>query len=666
MGIVETTRTRLTLAVGLALLLGLNLWLYAPLFDAQQKPYKGSIAAGYAGITRFVGEHPNPWGWNPQQYAGQPTQFSYPPLVPYGASALHWVTGMDSFQAYRVLVGAMACLGPVTLAFAFFYFTESVFWALALGLAYSMGSPIYGIFEKVDADRGSYYLPWRLLVLLKYGEAPHVAGLTVLPLVLVAVRWALPRRDFASLVVLAVGLAVAPLTNWLSAFSLTLALLLMLLTDWTRWPRLMAAGGLGYLLAAFWLTPEYVSTTLFNWPKDAYGYQVEQSHWPLYAGLLGVVLVVALVLRWADAPWVVRYSTVGLAAFLWIAGGFYWFNRDTLPESRRYALELELFLFLAAFAWCWMGWRSRENVDRFCVMLGLVAFLGAGAGQFKASVGRSAADWGSEDREMTLEYQMARWLEQAHPQGRVFATGGLRFRLNAWFPLHQVGGTFESGLRNRIAVDHYYQVRTGEASKPGEEAMDSRRELAAIGAEYVVVHDLGSEEYYKDIKNTAKFAELGPVVFAPTGQDRIHKLPFRSYAHLVKPEELPKDRWKEALPRFYEALVDAGRPGLRVVEVDPSHWRIEGPMPRGYQVSFSMNWDPGWRARQGGAVFEVGKNELGLIQLVPPGEGPIELEYGGTWQQKCFGMMSLAAWVVSIGLCIRSRSWRGSTSTPSS
>ena len=91
-----------------------------------------------------------------------------------------------------------------------------------------------------------------------------------------------------------------------------------------------------------------------------------------------------------------------------------------------------------------------------------------------------------------MEYKLAQWLEDHKPSGRVFASGSFRFRLNALFPIQQVSGTFESGLKNRIAVDYYYQVRTGEGSKPQEEVIDSRMELAAIGTEYAVIHDLGS------------------------------------------------------------------------------------------------------------------------------------------------------------------------------
>ena len=289
MDALEIPRKHKLFAFGLIGLLALNLYFYGPLFSPQQRPYKGSIAAGYAGITRFVSEHPNPWGWNPQQYAGQPTQFSYPPLLPYTASTLHWLTGMEPFHAYRFIVGSLACLGPVALAFAFYYFTGSVWLSLLLGFAYTTASPVYGLFEKIDGDRGLYYLPWRILVLMKYGEGPHVSGLTLLPLILVTLRWGLSRHDWPSLFAMAIALAVAPLINWLCAFGLTITVLILILSDPSRVARLIGAGLLGYSLSCFWLTPEYIRTTLFNWPKDSYGYQVDQNHWPLYGGQLFTV-----------------------------------------------------------------------------------------------------------------------------------------------------------------------------------------------------------------------------------------------------------------------------------------------------------------------------------------------------------------------------------------
>ena len=38
-----------------------NLVLNWPLFSPGESPYRQSIELGYAGISRFIAEHPNPW-----------------------------------------------------------------------------------------------------------------------------------------------------------------------------------------------------------------------------------------------------------------------------------------------------------------------------------------------------------------------------------------------------------------------------------------------------------------------------------------------------------------------------------------------------------------------------------------------------------------------------
>jgi hypothetical protein len=664
---VASPRKHLPLAIGLILLAALNFSLYGPLFSPEESPYRGSIAQGYAGITRFIAEHPNPWGWNPQQYAGLPTQFTYPPLLPYTASAIHWLTGLDPFPSYRFLISALACLGPVTLAFAFWYFTGSTWLSLLLGVAYSICSPVYGLFTQIDSDRGLYYLPWRILVLMKYGEGPHVGGMTFLPLILVALRWGLSRRDFFSLFVMATALAIAPLTNWLLAFALTITVLILLLSGQPGFFRLLQAALLGWSLSAFWLTPSYITTTLFNWPQDAYGYRVEQSHWLIYLGLVFTVGLAAWLFRRYQAPWCLRFSSLAMLSFLWIAGGFYLYNFDTIPESRRYILEFEFFLFLALFAWIQAALNSRVAIDRVSLSLVLLFLLAQSSTQLSQSFTRKWSDWGLRGAAQTLEYHLTRWLQSQQPHGRVFVSGGLRFRLNASAPLHQVGGTFESGLRNRLAVNYFYQIRTDAGSQPGQQAQDTLHQLTAIGAEYAVVHDPQSEEFYRDIKSPAKFHSLGPVVFAPTPHDRVYRLPFRSLAHLVRPAEFPRDIYKNTLPPFYAALADTSRPTLAVSEIHPGHWRISGPIPDGHEVAFSMNWDPGWRATQDGQPLTPRSSALGLIALParPSPHSTIDLVFTPSNEQIAFAALSVLVWVASIGLCIRSRSWQASTSTPS-
>jgi hypothetical protein len=490
---------------------------------------------------------------------------------------------------------------------------------------------------------------------MKYGEGPHLVGLTLLPLILAAVIWAARRKDFKSLFLAAIALATAPLLNWLCAFALTICLLVLWLSDSSLIKRSILAGLLGYGLSCFWLTPDYVFTTLFNWPKDSYGYQVEQSHWPLYAGLLALLFASKFAMSRFQVAWNLQLVTLLTLTFFWIVGGFYFLGRDTIPESRRYSLELELFLMATLLAWLSLAWRSKETVDRLCALVVIGAFAASGATQLSQSAKRRWSDWGFQGREQMLEYKLAKWLEAQKPQGRVFASGGLRFRLNAWSPLHQVGGTFESGLRERIAVDRYYQVRTGEASKEGEEATDALRQLSTLGVEYIVIHDHESEEYYKDFKNPKKFDGVLPVAFQATPHDWVHRMPYQSMAHLVQANELPKDRYKETLGPLAAAIADPQRPKLQWREQNPSTFQITGPVRSNDQIFVAMNFDPGWVATQDGESIPIHRNNIGMLQLHadPKPNTTIYLEYIGTLQQKLFAALSALAWLGSLFLLRR-------------
>src|SRR5439155_1104058 len=143
--------------------------------------------------------------------------------------------------------------------------------------------------------------------------------------------------------------------------------------------------------------------------------------------------------------------------------------------------------------------------------------------------------WKPAPPETAVEYRIARWIADRHPEGRIFASGGLRFRLNSWFPLAQVGGGFETGLRNRMPIDLAYHVRTGSDLRSPQ---DMLAELRALGTEYVVVHGPKSREYYRDYLQPERLSALLSPVWRE-GDDTVYQLPVRPLAHLVAPEELP-------------------------------------------------------------------------------------------------------------------------------
>jgi hypothetical protein len=316
------SRTRIgDAAASLALFL-LNAWLNGPLFLAGEMPYRGSIEGGYAGMARFVAAHPNPWGWNPFQYCGLPTQFLYLPLLPYVTAALtHIAPGVAPEHLYRIATAVFACIAPVSLFFFVLYFTRSRAWALAAALAFTFFSPAYGLIRQIEKDRGIVQLPWRIQVLAKYGEGPHNAGLAMLPLALAAIWRAATRPGFAGVFLAAVLLAAICLTNWIAALALAICCALLILASFTagksefRIPRAFAAAGLAYLLACFWLTPTFVRTIAFNWPADSFGYKLQGRQEWLLAGLAAGILILWGLLRWRRAAPYLSFVTMAAFAF---------------------------------------------------------------------------------------------------------------------------------------------------------------------------------------------------------------------------------------------------------------------------------------------------------------------------------------------------------------
>lgn len=628
-----------------------NAWLNGPLFMTGELPFRGSIEGGYVGMARFIAAHPNPWGWNPLSYCGLPAQFLYVPALPYlTALWIHLLPHATPDSIYRTIVSLATCLGPVTLFFFALYFTGSRRWSFAMALAYSLLSPSYALFPAVEKDRGIVQLPWRIQVLAKYGEGPHNTGLTLLPLALLAVWRAAKGRGYPRILGAAVLLAAIPLTNWVAALGLGISSVLLLLAAWGEpefraW-RALAAAGLAWLLACFWLTFSFVRTIAFNWPADSFAYQLHEKQVELLTGMVLAALAIRLAFRLLHGSFYFCFVTLAAFTFGWIATAFYVYGLDTIPESRRYAIEFELFVAMALVEGLRLAMRSSNSTVRLCAMGAGGVMLLVGAPQLWAYATQGWRPWLPSPPESTVEYRLAQWIAQHPPQGRVFASGGLRFRLNSWMDIAQVGGGFETGLRSRVPVDLAYRIRTG--SNSAETLVD----LKALGAQYVVVHGPKSREYYRDFRRPERLAGL-PVVYR-TEDDAIYALPARPLAHLLSPDELPDSDVRahpQALVRYVAAVEDPSRPPLRVRWAGTSLLEVSGPVPAGQLVAVEVNADPGWRATEDGHEIAIAEDRLGFMVLdaAPAADARIELRYHGTAEQRIMAGVCALAWLVALG-----------------
>lgn len=595
-----------------------NVLLNWPLFLPGDSPYRDTIEAGYMGTARFVAENPNPWGWNPQQYCGQPTLSTYVPLLPYTAAALSWTTDIDPVYSYKLLTGVLACLGPVTLFLFVLFFTGNLTWSALAASGYIFFSPLYGLIQQMDKDRGIVYLPWRMHVFAKYGEGPHVSALTLIPLALIAVFYAGSADRYWRVPAAAFLLACIPLTNWIGALALAVCCLLLLLASWgapngsLRMQSVLAASVLAWGFACFWLTPAFIRTVVFNWPVDSYNYQLQYAQACLLTcWVIGTLMLrVALwALRWPLYP---TYVTLGVFAFGFPVLIYYSYGIDTLPESRRYAIEFALFLTLALAAFLHWTLASTNRVRQVCGAVLALALLPPACTQVWRYLTQGHGRWKPVPREQTPEYRVTQWIANQRPQGRVLASGGLRFRLNSWFPLQQVGGTFESGLRNRVPVHFAYQVRTGMGSTPANEAEQAILQMKALGVEYVVVHGPKSQEYYRDYRRPGKFEGALAKVY-DDGDDIAYRVPFYGLAHLVRWEEQPLHPHRESIAAYVSALDDVSRPRLEFRQSGSSAMDVRGPIPAGYDVTVAVTYESGWQAWQDGKPVQLVPNKLNFI-----------------------------------------------------
>ena len=635
-------------------ILAVNLWLNGPLFMHGDLPFRGSIEAGYVATARFISEHPNPWGWNPFQYCGIPTRFLYVPALPYLTALLaRLAPHLPLDYTYRATVSLATCLGPVTMFLFALYFTRSRAWSFAAALAYSLLSPSYGLFPAVEQARGIVQLPWRIQVLAKYGEGPHNTALMLMPLVLLAVWLAATRRGYPRILAAALLLALTPLVNWVGAFALAIACVLLLLAgmgerDFRVGP-VCAAGGLGYLLACFWLTPSFIGTIVFNWTTDSLAYRFAAPQKWLIAGLIGGVLLLRLLFRLTRAPVYWRFVTMAAFTFGWIASFFYLGGYDTIPESRRYAIEFELFLALALVEAIRLGARHSNSTVRLCALGTAIVLLLAGTPQLWAYANEGWSRWKPAPREDSIEYRLAHWMATHPPQGRVFASGGLRFRTNSWFDIPQVGGGFEPGLQNRVPWDLAYRVRTAHGLAAGRESADTLLMLKAMDTEYVAIHGPKSREYYRDFVAPERIAAALPAVYREE-DDTIYALPPHPLAHLVGRAELPgrePDEHPQALAPYVAAMEDATRPVLRTAWRGNNTFEIEGAVDAGRLVAVSMNADPGWHAAQDGREIPMETDNLGFMVLRPSASAAthIVMRYRVGAEPRIMAAVSALAWM---------------------
>lgn len=646
-------------SAGLALTLFLgNLWLVRGLLTVEYLRHMGSIEGARIALSRWMLENWRDLSWFPLWYGGIPFENAYLPLWHAMVAAAAAATGFTPAHAYHVAIAVFYALGPVTLFLLVLRMTGSNACSTATALLYSVLSPSALLVPVLAQDMGSAWRPRRLQDLVVYGEGPHVAALTLLPLVLILLMVAFEKRRPIWWLLAALGISSVLLTNWLGTAELIMMVAAWLLA-YPKKPWLVTAGlGAGaYAIASPWIPPGAVWAFVHSEEFRAGGYTSQPASrlLALAAALAGLLLLLWLFRRWR-VPAPLRFAILFLYPTLLITMSSIGSDPALMPHRLRFHLVMEMGIALVLGVGAGLAARrlpSQWKPYAACVLLAWCVYPAA---RYSAYAGRLIQPVNIAG---TVEYQEAMWLQENLAGGRVFVPGSIRFFLNAFTDVPQFAGGFDPGVVNPLWTHVNYQILSGESagSREGEIAI---LWLRAFGVDAVAVSGPHTREAYRDYRNPRKFDGLLPEAWRD-GDDVIYRVPRRSagLAHVVRRGDLaarPPVNGIDVEPvqPYVTALEDASRPLATLTWRSRHEAVISARMEKAEILSVQISYHPGWKASVNGQPRRVYADNLGQLVVEPGCDGActVALDYNGSIE---------SAWarLVSIGTLLGFAAWVG-------
>ncbi len=636
-------------------LLALNVWIAWRLFNSQYLDEMSSIAGIYIAMGRYAAAHWPHIAWWPLWFGGMPIGNVYEPALHLVTAALTGLGGMNAARAYHMATGCAYCLGPVTLFWLALRLSRNLWASLATGLLYSLASPSAWLAGAIRADIGGPFHASRLHAAVHYADSPHMAGLTLVPLAILALDFALERRTLPAYALAACAMAAVPLTNIPAAIVLAFAVVAYVVAcgavDARR--RCIAAAALavgGYLLIGPAMPPSTVFTLLDNTqrmqPQNAFGLR----HLVALAIVAGLTVALSRMCERFAIPRAVRFFLLLFFFTGCIALGSFWFGLTLLAQPTRFQVAMEMGMagtLVLGAEWL-IGGRTYARNAAFGVFVAFCAFQVPAYRAYAHDLIQRI------DVAKTSQYKIARWIDAHSPGGRTFLLGSTAWWLNAFTDTPQVAGCCLQGILKNGGVLAHYQVGSDD-NAAGREFEISLAWMQALGATTVAVNGPRSTDEYHDYHHPAKFEGRLRELWRD-GDDVIYEVPQRSpaLAHAVEVKDLIT-RFPEngldiaALAPYVAAIEDPAKPKLEERWTNPSEAVITGPLGPKDLISVQVSYHPGWRASVGGSSRAVESDGLGFLTISPHCSGTCEvrLSYDGGAEMKIMWGMSFLTVVLA-------------------
>jgi hypothetical protein len=666
------------------LLLAINIAVCRRLFSVGYLPHFNSLEPFFFALADHIKSYWPHVGWYPCWYGGMPFEYTYQPLLPHLAAAVSLVTSWTTPHAFHFCVALFYACGPVALYLLVLGLSQRLDTAIFAALCYSLWSPSALLVPAIAQDIGGVWHARRLYNAVVYADSPQIAGLTMVPLVILAVHWAVRRPGVLSVIVTALALISVPLINIPATIGLAMALaayflalnrdrltcvlvlagssFLALNRDRLTCALVMAGSSLlGYLLFCRWMPPSEFPLMLRNEQVTNPDLTPHRLLWS-FAFILLVLAIAWGANRLRLSP-VTRFAVLFSFITGAIALGEPWFHISLLQESPRFHVILEM--AIAVLVGVGLSELAAVNrVTRIAVIVVVTVLAGIQFVHYRRFARQIINNANIAARS---EYRVARWFDRNAGGRRVLAPGSIEFFLNSATRTPQMTGCCLQNALSMAEVYASYQYVTDDGAEPSKAAGINLQWLKALGVSFVVTDDAKSTEVYHDVRHPYKFDGVLPLRWRDDG-DFIYEIPMpsASLAHAVLPDELvqrfPVNGIDVApLGQYVTALDDPSRPVLKSDWLGTSELRVAGPVAANQIVSIQVSYHPGWRAKANGRDVPVAHDALGFIAVSPGRSGPCDLRlvFTGGREYTITKIISICTWIsVLVALLFYARAIR--------
>ena len=645
------TRQDLLAAVALT---ALNLTICWRLFTIEYANNLSSIEGAWVGIASYLSRHWSDSSWWPLWHCGMPYQDTYVPLLHLAAALTAMLGKVSAAHAYHAVCAIMYSLGPVTLYFMASRLGKSRGAAFVAALVYSLFSPSTLLMPNIAHDVGGFWNGRRLQVMVIYGEGPHVAAMTLLPLAILALQAAVWKRNWRSLALAALPLGAIFATNVPGSMATAVAVFCWLciqpaIDRKAAWSLAAAAGIFGYALACYGVPPSSLRTVVGNVGTMHAGFSAAMRSGPLWLGItLAGTLAIGWLLARTRVPLLLRFALLYFATLAAMVLSAVSDKFEILPQVGRLHLEMELAICLIVGTALWYLYRL---VPVWTHPIVLAICLAPVYIQFENYRVRARSDIAPIDITQRSEYTSARWVDTNLPGQRTYAVGSTSFWWNAFTDTPQMMGCCSQNQAMPVLDEVAYII--GRPLVP-DQTPRIKPYLQALGVQAMVVPGPESNDEYKDIQQPERLEPLFPVLHRERG-DTIYAIPQRtkSLAHVIRAEDVvptPLPHLRASSPaviRYAAALQDESRPLASFDWMSGGKARIAANLTAQDLISVQVAWFNGWRARANGRSIPITEDGIGFQVLHPACQGACEitLEWSGPpdrWPTAVLSLLALA------------------------